>query len=258
MNNAASTVMAILFTFAPHATAAGNLLVNPGFEAGDFSGWTVGGNSVQIGVARDGTPIPNVDPEFVPAFQNVRSGGFAGNALVTDVHAPTHLITLTQVVAVNPDQDIDVGFWMGNDSHHDLGISIDPNHTQIFIDDAGLLASGSRNIGAGSGPGDFVELHRVFNSGSRTNIMVTYEINGSGTAPAAVSFDDFFFTPVPEPATLLALGMGLSIISFARYRAGAGSGHLEHTQRSRRLVSLLLGVLTTKAIVRTGLLGGAS
>jgi len=36
MNNAASTVMAILFTFAPHATAAGNLLVNPGFEAGDF------------------------------------------------------------------------------------------------------------------------------------------------------------------------------------------------------------------------------
>ncbi len=174
MNNAASTVMAILFTFAPHATAAGNLLVNPGFEAGDFSGWTVGGNSVQIGVARDGTPIPNVDPEFVPAFQNVRSGGFAGNALVTDVHAPTHLITLTQVVAVNPDQDIDVGFWMGNDSHHDLGISIDPNHTQIFIDDAGLLASGSRNIGAGSGPGDFVELHRVFNSGSRTNIMVTY------------------------------------------------------------------------------------
>ena len=180
--------------------------------------------SVQIGVARDGTPIPNVDPEFVPAFQNVRSGGFAGNALVTDVHAPTHLITLTQVVAVNPDQDIDVGFWMGNDSHHDLGISIGPNHTQIFIDDAGLLASGSRNIGAGSGPGDFVELHRVFNSGSRTNIMVTYEINGSGTAPAAVSFDDFFFTPVPEPATLLALGMGLSIISFARYRAGAWSG----------------------------------
>jgi hypothetical protein len=50
----------------------------------------------------------------------------------------------------------------------DLGISIDPNHTQIFIDDAGLLASGSRNIVAGSGPGDFVELHRVFNSGSRT------------------------------------------------------------------------------------------
>ena len=88
-------------------------------------------------------------------------------------------------------------------------------------DDAGLLASGSRNIGAGSGPGDFVELHRVFNSGSRTNIMVTYEINGSGTAPAAVSFDDFFFTPVPEPATLLALGMGLGVIGFARYRAGA-------------------------------------
>ena len=103
------------------------------------------------------------------------------------------------------------GFWMGNDSHHDLGISIDPNHTQIFIDDAGLLASGSRNIGAGSGPGDFVELHRVFNSGSRTNIMVTYEINGSGTAPAAVSFDDFFFTPVPEPQPYWRSVWGLAL-----------------------------------------------
>ena len=113
MNNSASTVMVILFTFAANATAAGNILVNPGFEAGDFSGWTVGGNSIQIGVARDGTPIPHVDPEFVPAFQNVRSGGFAGNALVTDVHAPTQLITLTQVVAVNPDQDIDVGVLDG-------------------------------------------------------------------------------------------------------------------------------------------------
>ena len=69
MNNAASTVMTILFTFAAHATAGGNLLVNPGFEAGDFSGWTVGGNSIQTGVAIDGTPIPNVDPEFVPTRQ---------------------------------------------------------------------------------------------------------------------------------------------------------------------------------------------
>jgi hypothetical protein len=114
-----------------------------------------------------------------------------------------------------------VGFWIGNDSHHDFGIAIDSNHTQIFINDAGLLASGSRNIVAGSGPGDFVELHRVFNSGSRTNITVSYEINGSGTAPAAVSFDDFFFTPVPEPAILLALGMGFGVMGLARYSAGA-------------------------------------
>jgi hypothetical protein len=222
MNNSASTVMVILFTFAANATAAGNILVNPGFEAGDFSGWTVGGNSGQAGVAIDGTPIPKVDPEFVPAFQNVRSGGFAGNALVTDVHAPTQLITLTQVVAVNPDQDIDAGFWIGNDSHHDFGISIDPNHTEIFIDDGALLASGSRNIVAGSGPSNFVELHRVFNTGSRTNLTVTYEINGSGTAPAAVSFDDFFFTPVPESSALLALGMGLGVMGFVRYRAASG------------------------------------
>src|SRR4051812_50164059 len=112
MSNAASTVMTILFTFAAHATAGGNLLVNPGFEAGDFSGWTVGGNSVQTGVARDGTPIPNVDPEFVPALQNVRSGGFGGNAPVTDVDAPAQLITLTHVGAGDVPPDPLVGVWV--------------------------------------------------------------------------------------------------------------------------------------------------
>jgi len=74
-----------------------------------------------------------------------------------------------------------------------------------------------------AGPGNFVELHRVFNTSSRTDITVTYEINGSGTAPAAVSFDDFFFTPVPQSATLLALGMGLGVMGFVRYLAGCAS-----------------------------------
>jgi hypothetical protein len=205
-------------TISGAAAASPNLLVNPGFESGNFSGWTVGGNSIQAGIAKDGTPIPNVDPEFVPAFQNVRSGSFAGNALVKDVHAPTELVTLTQVVAVNPNQDIDVGFWIGNDSQHDFGISIDDNHTQIFIDDIGLLSSRSRNVPAGSGPDDFLELHRTLNTGSRTTMAVSYEINGSGTAPAGASFDDFFVIPIPEPTTLVIIGIGLVAVGLTRRR----------------------------------------
>jgi hypothetical protein len=50
-----------------------NLLANPGFETGDFTGWTVGRTSPQFGVATDGTPIPfpSTDQVLNPAFQNV-------------------------------------------------------------------------------------------------------------------------------------------------------------------------------------------
>jgi len=207
------------------AEAEPNLLINPGLETGDFTGWTVGGNSSQSGVALDGTPIANVDPEFTPAFQNVRSGRFAGNAIVTDVHAPIQLITLTQVIAVQPNQNYDVGLWLGNDSPHAFGISIDNSHTQIFIDDSPVLGSGSRNIPPGSGPGDFVELHRTFDTGSRTSITVMFEINGSGTAPAAASFDDFFLmaSPVPEPTLLVVLSLGLAA-GWLRFGRDANNG----------------------------------
>ena len=75
---------ACLCLVASASQATINLLANSGFETGDFSGWTVEGNSIQEDVATDGTPIPNADPPFPPNFQNVRSGQFAGNALIRD------------------------------------------------------------------------------------------------------------------------------------------------------------------------------
>jgi hypothetical protein len=200
-----------------------NLLVNSGFETGDFTGWTVGGNSIQVGVAVDGTSLPNADPPFPPNFQNVRSGSYAGNALVQNGFDPVERIVLTQTVAVLPDQSVSVGFWLGNDSNSAFGMSIDADHTQIFIDGIGLLASSFREITTGSAPGDFVVLSGAFDTGGRTSISVAFAINGSGTSRVGVSFDDFFFiseapSAVSEPATLALLGLALGGLGIARRR----------------------------------------
>ena len=44
-----------------------NVLQNPGFETGNFTSWTVGGNSTLTGVGTDGTLIPGSDPPFPPS-----------------------------------------------------------------------------------------------------------------------------------------------------------------------------------------------
>jgi hypothetical protein len=201
---------------------AANLLINPGFESGDFTGWTVGGNSIQTGVATDGAVILNADPPFPPVFQNVRSGSFAGNALVKNGIDPIERIILSQTVSVLENQDINVGFWMGNDSSSGFGMSIDDAHTQIFIDSAGLLSNDFLNFPTGSQPGDFLNFGGTFNTGSRTSIDVAFAINGSGTSRAGVSFDDFYLTAVPIPAAIWLFGSGLlGLIGIAKRKKAA-------------------------------------
>src|ERR1700730_12901895 len=144
-------VLALAFAFSQSAFAIPvNLLVNPGFETGDFTGWTISGNNIQVGVATTGTSIPNADSPFRPNFQNVRSGNFAGNALVKTF--PLERIILTQTIAVLPSQNVDVGFWLGNDSPLAIWVPIDDTHTQIFIDGIGLLSNGHATVAAGSTP----------------------------------------------------------------------------------------------------------
>ena len=174
-----------------------NLLENPGFETGDFTGWSVSGNSIQIGVAADGTSIPNAEQPFPPNFQNVRTGGFAGNALVRAEFAPVERIILTQTVAVLPHQTVDVGFWMGNDSRFPFGMNRDDDHTQIFINGVGLLFGPLTLVPAGSEPEDFLEFSASFDTYSRNTITVSFAINGSGTSRVGASFDDFFFITEP-------------------------------------------------------------
>ena len=190
---------AAALAFGPLSGAAGtvNLLVNPGFETGDFTGWSVGGNSIQVAVQPDGTLIPHTDPPFSPSYQNVRSGNFAGNALIRRGEylrppEPNERVILSQVVAVRPNADVEVGFWLGNDSGSEFGLETLDRYTQIFIDGVGLLTWWPYIVGPGDTPSDFYQFRATFNTGNRTSIEVVFAINGSGTARAGASFDDFY------------------------------------------------------------------
>jgi len=211
-------LMALIFLKPAYA----NLLVNPGFEFGDFTGWTVTGNSIQTGVATDGTEILNADSPFPPNFQNVRSGGFAGNALVKNGVDPVERIILSQTVSVLKNQLVTVGFWLGNDSQFSFGMNIDDAHTQIFVDGVGLLPDGFANIIPGSESSDFENFGATFNTGSRTSVQVAFAINGSGTSRVGVSFDDFYLTAVPVPAAVWLFGSGLlAMFGIARRKKAA-------------------------------------
>lgn len=224
----ATAILVAVFGAATRAAAVPNpgpvnLLVNPGFETGDFFGWTVGGTSPQFGVATDGTPIPNVSPIYGPSFQNVRSGDFAANALVKNedsVSGGIWRIVLAQTVAVLPNRDYVVGFSFGNDAPFGVAMFVNDQHNQIFIDGLGLLPPiGYLAFPAGDGPEDFKSLSYIFNSGSRTSIDVAFAINGGTNNAPAMSFDDFFVAEpefVPEPGTLSLLALGLATAGLGR------------------------------------------
>jgi len=178
--------------------------VNPSFETGDFTGWTVGGNTVVHGVGRDGDFLGS-NPPFHPAYINVRSGEFAAWAAVKNPIIPSNEIErllLTQTLAVRQNTEVSVGFWLGNGTASTYGVQTAIDQLQIYVDGVAMLACcDSPNIHPGTTPADFHLFSQTFNTGSRSSITVTYAVNGSGGIRAPVPFDDFYFItePVPEP-----------------------------------------------------------
>jgi hypothetical protein len=187
-----------------------NLLTNPGFETGNFSGWTVGGTSSVTGVATQGTSIPAVFPSSVV----VRSGTFAAFAQVSFFNNEN--ITLSQTLTVLPSTTYSIGYYAGvsSGSFGFQGADILINGVSINPSSPGVLTSL-----------DFSEVLGSFTTGAaQTSLTVLYAASGSGTGSVGLSLDDFFFTPVPLPAALplFASGLaGLGLLGWRRKRKAA-------------------------------------
>jgi hypothetical protein len=154
------------------AWAQGNLLTNPGFERGSFSGWSVTGTSPTYGVSTAGFIIPGTNP---PTPVVVHSGNYAGYALVCSFCTEDgDYLELSQTVTLVPGDIYTVAFWLGNGS------------TESYGNQSGVRLNGT-DLNMTTFPPDVSPGYQV-ESGSfiatQANSTFTFHVEGSGTAPA--------------------------------------------------------------------------
>src|ERR1035438_7730395 len=107
-----------------------DILLNPGFETGDFSGWAVTSSTPVFGVAVAGTPIPDTYAGFGPFSVIVNSGSYAAYAVTCNFFGPCEPtgdsgdnLTLSQSVDLVSGQAYNIGFWFGDGIPHSFGNS---------------------------------------------------------------------------------------------------------------------------------------
>jgi 6-phosphogluconolactonase len=175
----------LAFWSAPLVWAQNNLLVNPGFETGDFSGWTVTTNSGNYGVNVNGFVIQGTDPQLGTIIVIVHSGTYAAYTLVCNTwcDGPPYgmYLGLSQTFNLTPGDVYTAGFWLGNGSQDILG-----NGSEILINGQPISLTTfpyQLNPGYYDVSGSFIAPQ-----GAST---VTFIVNGSGDAIAGLSADDF-------------------------------------------------------------------
>lgn len=216
-----------------------NLLTNPGFETGDFTGWTVTGTSSSTGVATAGTPIP---PTFFPSVVDVRSGSFAAFASVAQgaTGFPFEQVLLSQTLAVLPSTAYSLGYFASAQATGSSGFGFGnlPSTSTVDIVVDGVSTGPIFPIVIFVSDG-FIPVSSTYTTGpSQTALTVTYSTSASG-ASVGISLDDYFFTgespqaPIPEPSTMLLLASGLAGLGFFRWRrtiTGEKHGRDEHVR----------------------------
>jgi hypothetical protein len=182
-------------TFSAPATAGGNLVVNGGFETGNFDGWTLAGNLSDLFVGSSPNPP--------------HSGSFA--AQIGEVGTPG---TMSQDLATTQGTKNTLSFWL-------IGTAAagPPNLFQVAFGGTTLL-----NLANYQAPTTYKEY--VFNnllaSSASTLLQFTFQQN-----PSFIALDDISVTTsssvIPEPSSLtlaaFAILPGIGFWSRSRRRA---------------------------------------
>jgi hypothetical protein len=178
--------LAVCAGFTGRARAGGNLIVNGGFETGDFTGWTLGGNTAGTFV---GPPFDGVGHAFSGEHAAVLGAiGTFGTLSQTFTTVPGALYQLT--------------LWGSNGG-------APPNEVTITLN--GLTA-----FAAIDDPVHDYVLH-VFDftaTGTTYTLLFDYEHSTSG----AFVIDDVAVAAVPEPSTLTLLALCVGAVAARQWR----------------------------------------
>ena len=171
--------------------AFGNLIVNPGFETGDFTGWTTSNFGVST---------------FDPHSGTYDAGtGCVGNGCVSTQGSGAFL---SQVLATTPGQTYTLDFLVGEDGGPTSEFTVFWNGSLI----ADVLNPANNTL-----PG-YVEF--TYNGLLATTSATTLEVHGRQD-PAGIYFDDFSVnaaTATPEPGQIALVAPILAALYFVRLR----------------------------------------
>ena len=214
--------MLLLATTSIAFAAPVNLIDNPGFESGDLSGWTVGGNAT-YGVDLDGTAISGT--AYLDNVVNTRAGEYAAWAAVSANSSPQVYVSFSQTLAVAPNQTYDVGFWLSigtaaGSSGRDYSIFVNGEEI-LHVDETGHSGT---DYWYGLSPLHYLHESVQYTTGSdEVSVTVEYVLSGSGTGLVGFSYDNFHFygsaaVPLPGAAWLFISGL-IGVLGLARYGA---------------------------------------
>ena len=179
----ALVVICFVVMLGTSSLAQQNLLTNPGFETGDFTGWSVTGTSSNFGVNIGGFVITGTDHSFGTVTEIVHSGTYAGYTLVCGACFPPGIyLDVSQTVNITPGGLYTASFWVGNGSANTIGES-----DEILLNGQPIRLTtrpGQLN------PGQYGLISGDFLATQAMNTL-TFRVDGSGTGIAGFSFDDF-------------------------------------------------------------------
>ncbi len=164
------------------SASAQNLVANPGFETGDFTGWTQSGNTGFTGV--DGNPHSGT---FAAFFGPVGSLGF-----------------LSQSLATTPGSLYRIDSWLSSDGGT-------PSEFQVMWD--GNIIFDQMNI-----PAHPYTLSTFFQTASTSSTPLKF---GFRDDPSFLFFDDVSVTAVPEPSSMVLSVLGLAGLGLVTLRKRA-------------------------------------